>query len=1167
MGLEIYLLGQFKLSANTIPFELPSRSAQSLMAYLALTSGATHRRETLAGLLWQDATETNARSYLRLALWRIRKSLDCAGLSWNDYLQISDISVTFNNLSEYWLDVDVFLKSTDELSVGEFIEAIRLYRGELLPGFYDEWISLERDRLEAAFYQKMNSLLDWLIQADKWEETLRWGEHWISHGHSPEPAYRALMRAHAGLGNPAMITATFERCVDSLDRDLSLEPSAETKRLYENLCKGEIGRSKATKTDLQKDAERQPLFFDVNLPQQIEKPLFVTREPELNRLSQFLDLAISGRGVVAFVTGEAGSGKTALINEFTFQAQEAHEDVIVAYGYCNANTGIGDPYLPFREILELLTGDVESRWSAGAITEKHARFLWNMIPRATQALVEAGHDLIDTFVSGANIFKRGLMYTQEEAEWLNRLDELLKQKASNPTLRNPQQIDLFNQYSKVLQILSRNNPLILVLDDLQWSDLGSISLLFHLGRNLLGSRILILGAYRPEEIALGRGVNRHPLESVINELKREYGEIIIDVDQAKDRVFVEEILDSEPNRLDISFRDMLYRQTQGQPLFTIELLRGMQERGDLLYDIDGGWVEGPSLDWEMLPARVEAVVAERINRMEKSLQDALRIASIEGELFTAEVVARVLALSPVDVRDRLSGELDKRHRLIQAHSIQRSTDRLISVYRFKHIVMQKYLYNSLDEVQRVYLHEQVGNALEEMYGNQEGATNIAPQLARHFQEAQIANKAIHYRLKAAERALQLSAHQEAIDHLEKGLKIHNSLAESEKEVQNEISLQLNLGVAWNFLGSPTPEVQKANIRARELSQMAGKTTQQCQALSGLSIYHYVRGEYSKGYELAEKVVQLGVELNESQIVALGNWNLGIISFARGDFSRANAQLKQITSNYAPQTDHRSYVNLRGVDPGLSARAYEACILWCLGYPEQAYERSQETINLSYEFNHYFTHADVLCYAGCHFNKIRQDMAALKKYAEEVMRISNQQEFSGWYATGMAFLGEALISEGKIEEGIGLINKGLDIYKSMGVNIYKTGTYIALAEGYAQLGNPEHGLNLLTEGLKLVEEGGEHHWEAELYRKRSKLQISCGDFDRAEISLVNALETAQSQETRSWELRAAIDLANIWREQGRSEEAQKILFDIYSWFTEGFDTPDLKKAKVLLDSLA
>jgi DNA-binding SARP family transcriptional activator len=240
MSLKIYLLGQFKILAKDVPLELPSRPAQSLFAYLALNAGVTQRREKLASLLWPEASESNARSYLRQALWRIRKSLENASLSPDDYLGISDISLTFDDQSDYWLDIDLILDSDEPGTVEELIEIVHLYRGELLPGFYDEWIVMERDRLQAAYHQKMNLLLDRLLQLGRWDEALTWGEDWVRLGYSPEPAFRALMRAHAGLGDHGMVQATYQRCEEALARELGLEPSPETRRLYDGIRHGEL---------------------------------------------------------------------------------------------------------------------------------------------------------------------------------------------------------------------------------------------------------------------------------------------------------------------------------------------------------------------------------------------------------------------------------------------------------------------------------------------------------------------------------------------------------------------------------------------------------------------------------------------------------------------------------------------------------------------------------------------------------------------------------------------------------------------------------------------------------------------------------------------------------------------------------------------------------------
>jgi DNA-binding SARP family transcriptional activator/tetratricopeptide (TPR) repeat protein len=1168
MSLKIFVLGQFKLQANGLTLALPARSAQSLLAYLSLNAGVTNRREKLSSLLWPDAAEPNARAYLRRALWQIRKCLEKGSLAWEDYLQISDISVTFKDQSDYWLDAHLLLPRMETRSSKEIAEIVRLYQGELLPGFYDEWVTVERERLQMAYHQKMNDLLERLIQERCWDDVLYWGEQWIRLGFSPEPAYRALIKAYAGQGNLGMINITYQRCLEALDRDLGVDPSPETIRLYEHLRDGKLEEFTSPPAVIVEHTSQPTFILDKRETLIVEKPLVVARDRELEQLDRFLDLALNGNGRVIFVTGEAGSGKTTLVNEFTGRARTTVVDLIVANGNCNAHTGIGDPYLPFREILELITGDVEARWSAGAITRDYARFLWDLIPVTTQALLDSGPGLVDTFISGTALFERVAAFTAGELDPQSLHDRLLKRKNADSLVQNSHQSDLFIQYSKVLHAIALRTPLVLVLDDLQWADLGSISLLFHLGRYLAGSRILIVGAYRPEEIALGRDGERHPLEPVVNELQRIFGDILVTLDSVECRNFVEALLDSEPNRLGSQFREMLCGLTHGHPLFTIELLRGMQERGDLAKDEEDRWVEGSALDWETLPARVEAVIAERIGRLNPLSQAALRTACVEGEVFTAEVVARVQGCQDTEILGRLSNELDKKHHLIRAHSIQRIDGQLLSSYRFRHILVQRYLYSSLDEVERVHLHDRVGNVLEQLYADHATTATISPQLARHFQEARITEKAIHYLQQAGERALHVSAYQEAIAHLERGLVLLATLPDPHKYAQQELSLQLGFSMAFNLAkGHVSPEMEKASIRALELSQEIGNTTQLCQILSGLAIVYYVKGEPQPAHDYAEKVLELGQQAGDPQLIALGRWSLGIVLFAHGEYIAARHQLEQVVSFYEPQQHHREFVFLRGVDAGLSSLAYLACCLWSLGYPEQGIRQSQKALNLAHEIGHSFTLADILRYGGCEFQKMSRDAKSLKATAEELINLSVEKNFPAWLATGKSSLGEALTLLDQVEEGMSLIQAGVDSELSVGVRCSLPGSLFYLAQAYARLGEPEQGLSVLTRAFELMDQTGERHWEAELYRIRSTLQQMQGENDAAEASLMKGLEVARKQNARSWELRAAIDLARLWQKQGKLNEARQVLKEIYAWFSEGFDTPDLREARELIREIS
>ncbi len=259
--------------------------------------------------------------------------------------------------------------------------------------------------------------------------------------------------------------------------------------------------------------------------------------------------------------------------------------------------------------------------------------------------------------------------------------------------------------------------------------------------------------------------------------------------------------------------------------------------------------------------------------------------------------------------------------------------------------------------------------------------------------------------------------------------------------------------------------------------------------------------------------------------------------------------------------------LRGSDAGVSALAYDACCLWCLGYPEQALQQSQEALALARELDHVFSLADVLCFAGCLFHKMRRDAPALKDDAEELMRLSKEIGFPSWLGAGTSYWGEALAMLGQIEEGMAQMREGVAARQSRGARCYLSGILGALAEAQAKTGHPEEGLTTLTEALALMEQSDERYCEAELYRLKGELLLVQGDESEAEISLHKAIEVARRQRAKSWELRAVMSLSRLWQRQGKKAEAHQMLAEIYNWFSEGFDTIDLKETKVLLEELS
>ncbi|MCH7899147.1 MAG: AAA family ATPase, partial [Proteobacteria bacterium] len=533
--------------------------------------------------------------------------------------------------------------------------------------------------------------------------------------------------------------------------------------------------------------------------------VFVSRQGELEKLDSFLARAREGSGQICFVTGEAGFGKTCLTAEFARRAQLRDEELLVVVGDCNAQTGIGDPYLPFREVLGMLAGDIDDKVAQGVTTEENASRLKSFLRISKRIILDVGPDLIDILVPGVGLVTRAGAMVAGDSELRSRRSKKQATSGALPsaadTSLHTDQSRIFEQVTTVLVALSRQRPLVLILDDLQWIDDSSAGLLFHLARRIEGSRILIIGTYRPEDVSLGRGDQRHPLSSVVSELKRYYGDFVISLDESDDeeeREFVDALLDAEANNLGEEFRNALLQRTRGHPLFATELLREMQQRGDLVQNSDAQWIEGDSLDWGALPARVEGVIEERINRLRDDVKDMLTIASVEGETFTAQVIGRLREMTERELLKTLSQEVDRQHRLVIEEGSARVGNTRISQFRFRHHMFQKYLYGALGESERELLHEYVAAVLESLYGDE--VHTIAVQLALHYQQAHIEDKAASFFLQAGQRALGLYAHSEAITLANRGLACLNRIGDVTAHSELLLELNLMLGEAQHHAG-------------------------------------------------------------------------------------------------------------------------------------------------------------------------------------------------------------------------------------------------------------------------------------------------------------------------------------------------------------------------------
>jgi predicted ATPase len=368
-------------------------------------------------------------------------------------------------------------------------------------------------------------------------------------------------------------------------------------------------------------------------------------------------------------------------------------------------------------------------------------------------------------------------------------------------------------------------------------------------------------------------------------------------------------------------------------------------------------------------------------------------------------------------------------------------------------------------------------------------------------------------------------------------------------------------------GFATPEVERVYTRARALCRQVGETPQLFPVLWGLWLFYEVGGEVQTARELAEQLLSLAQRQQDPALLLSAYRAMGQTVYWQGELVQARAYLEQGIALYDPQR-HRSLVFHYSQDAGVGLRTFVAHVLWYLGYPEQAVARLQEALTLARELSHPFSLALVLDHAAW-LHQYRREERLAQEQAGADMALSREQGFAFFLAHGTIFRGWALAAQGQRTEGITQMHQGLDALRTRGVGVLLPRIHTLLAEAYGESGQAKEGLRLLAEALATADHQGMHLWEPELYRVKGELLLRqpVPDAPEAERCFRQALDSARRQEAKSLELRAATSLSRLWQRQGRRAEARQLLAPIYGWFTEGFETVDLKEAKALLEELS
>ncbi|MFN8487601.1 MAG: BREX system ATP-binding domain-containing protein [Caldilineaceae bacterium] len=1089
--LRIQLLGGFQLLYADQPVEgLQQARLQSLLAYLLFQRHAAQPRQHLAFLLWPDSSEAQALTNLRKQLLFLRRMLPDP----DHFLRVDAKIVQWNPAARFTLDVAEFEETLTRAAslVGEAAIAVLqstrpLYRGELLPSCYDDWITPKRAELHTKFSQTLERLL--LLQEDRrdYPAAIEVGQQLLRHDPLQETTYRRLMRLHARNGDRATALNVYHACVTILQRELAVEPNADTQAAYERLLQQETPGI----------LRQQPLAL-------AQSP-FVGRQVEWEKLQEIWRGVARGHARFVLIAGEAGIGKTRLAEELLDWA--AQQGIVTAHARAYAAEG----RLAYAPVIEWLR---------------------------TPAL------------------KTQLM--QLEMTWLTELARLLPELLTErPGLPAPgaiteswQRHRLFEALTRALLI--RKQPLLLVLDDLQWCDQETLEWIHFLLRYDPQAALLVVGTARPEEIG-----PRHPLATLRLGLRtnQQMTELRLVALSAADTTRLAEQMVGGKLAPDLAIH--LYQDTEGNPLFIVEIVHA-----ELNHKIEEQATNTdeptPLLHFSLnaLPSKVQTVIESRLTQLSALARKLAELAATSGRAFTFDVLAHACDCP----EDEMVNGLDE---LCQRHIVREQGG---NAYDFSHDKIREVVYAQISTARRRLFHRRIAQTLEIMY-----TANLEPvigQLAAHYEKAGMPDLAIPYYQRAAQAALRIYANHEAIQHFTRGLALLASLPESTSRAKQELTFLLDLGPVWISIGGYAfSQVGEVYTRAENLTQQLGEPPNPA-ILRALAIFYIGRREYEKAYMQGEQILALA-HPTENQIDPVldveGHYVLGVTTFWQGKFLEARMHLEQAVARYDVQ-QHNVYTTLYSQDPGVICLIRSALALWQLGYPVQAQQRRDEALALAYKLAHPFSLAYALAFAIWLSSDLR-DEAATTALIESLQNHCQKYDIPYWLPVVLIFQGWLLTEQGQVDPALTQIRSGMTAHQAVQAGFYRPRCLILLAQAYMQSNAIEEALAALDEGLATVVNYGDMSYAAELHRLKGEYLAKLGTaISAAEASLYQAYTLAREQQAKSLELRAAMSLSRLWQKQDKCEQARQLLVKSYGWFTEGFETVDLKEAKALLVAL-
>jgi class 3 adenylate cyclase/predicted ATPase len=809
----------------------------------------------------------------------------------------------------------------------------------------------------------------------------------------------------------------------------------------------------------------------------------VGRESEVTLLQERWEQAKSGQGQVVLLTGDAGIGKSRLVQMLKDHVtQEPHTCWECRCSEYSQNT----PLYPLTDLFQRILQWQQDETAVEKLT------------KLEQTLSQYRLPLEETVPLFAPLLSVSLPESRYAS--LNVSPQRQRQKTLETIVA-------------ILLELAERQPVLFIIEDLHWTDPTTLELLNLVLDQTPTVSLLTLLTCRP---TFQPPWSHKSYLSEVTVHRLSHTQVAQIVNRMTDgKTFPAEVL------------QQIIEKTDGVPLFVEELTKAILESGSLK-EVDHHYELTGVFSTLAIPATLQDSLMARLDRL-VTAKAVAQYAAVIGRQFAYDVLSTVSQLDAATLQRELG-------RLVEAEIVYQRGMPPQSTYVFKHALIQDAAYEALLKSTRQQYHQRIALVLEAQFPE---ITVTQPELvAHHYTEAGLTEQAVLYWHKAGQSAAQRSAHVEAITHLRQGLALLNTLPETPDRVQREVNMSIALGVSLSAMkGHAAPEVEQTFLRAQHLCEHLEAPHQLFPVLYGLWNHYLVRAELKTAHELGEQLLSLAQQVQDPVMLVAARCALGATLLPLGAVAAALTHYAQGMPLYDSQ-QHRAAAFLYGGDAGVVwYHSHAAWALRLLGYPDQGLAQSQQAVTLAQQSANPFSLSSALCTAAC-FHQCRREVRAAQEYAESGISLATEQGFPYWRAFSSILRGWALVQQGQAKEGIEQMIQGLVAHRATGAELGRTYFLALLAEAYGTTGEPEAGLTVLTEALTRVDTTGERWYEAELHRLKGELllQQSSDHQAEAENCFHHALEIARSQQAKSFELRTATSLAKLWQQQGKRQEA-------------------------------